>query len=176
MEKVHELISIETIQKKVKEIGERITKDYEGKDIAVVCVLKGAVIFLSDLLREIKSSRLTVEFIRLSSYEGGTKSTGVVKVTSDLTQSVQGKHLIIVEDIVDTGLTLHFLTQNLMLKKPESIEVCTLLEKPSNIAKPITIKYKCFEIPDKFVIGYGLDYEGRYRNLPYIGVLEITKD
>ena len=176
IEKVTKLISSEEIAIKVKEVGKQITEDYKGKDIIVIAVLKGAILFMTDLLKEIDSNRLTIDFIGLSSYEGGLKSTGVVKITTDLTQSVRDKHVIIVEDIIDTGLTLNFLIKNLKLRNPKSIAVCTLLEKPSNIQKPIKIDYKCFVIPDEFVIGYGLDYEERYRNLPYIGVMEFIKE
>ncbi len=176
MEIVHQLIPIEKIDERVSEIGRKITEDYKGKEIVLIGILKGAVIFLADLMRKIDSNQLTIDFMGLSSYEGGTRSTGVVKITSDLKRSIEGIHVIIVEDIIDTGLTLNFLMQNLALKNPASIEICTLLEKPSNIQKPINVKYKCFEIPDKFVIGYGLDYEGRYRNLPFIGILEIKED
>jgi hypoxanthine phosphoribosyltransferase len=176
IEKVKKLISAEEIAIKVKEVGKQITEDYKGKDVVVVAVLKGAILFMTDLLKEIDSNLLTIDFIGLSSYEGGTKSKGIVKITADLKQSIEDKDVIIVEDIIDTGLTLSFLIKNLKLRKPKSIAICTLLEKPSNIQKPIEIDYKCFVIPDKFVIGYGLDYEERYRNLPYIGVMEFIEE
>jgi len=176
IERVKKLISSEEIAIKVKEVGKQITEDYKDKDVVIIAVLKGAILFMTDLLKEIDSNKLTIDFIGLSSYEGGLKSTGVVKITTDLTQSIRDKHVIIVEDIIDTGLTLDFLTKNLKLRNPKSVAICTLLEKPSNIEKPINIDYKCFVIPDKFVIGYGLDYEERYRNLPYIGVMEFIEE
>jgi hypoxanthine phosphoribosyltransferase len=176
IEKVHELISKEEIAKRVKEVATQINKDYKDKDVVFVGVLKGVFMFMSDLLKEVDSTRATTDFIGLSSYKGGTKSTGVVEITSDLKDSIEGKHVIVLEDIVDTGLTLSFLLEDFEKRKPASVKICTLLEKPSNIEKYVKIDYKCFVIPDKFVLGYGLDYDERYRNLPYIGVMEFVEE
>ncbi len=176
IERVKELISKEEIAKKVKEVATQINKDYEGKEVVFVGVLKGVFMFMSDLLKEIDSTMATTDFIGLSSYKGGMKSTGKVEITSDLKDSIEGKHVIVLEDIVDTGLTLSFLLENFKKRNPASVAICTLLEKPSNIEKYVKIDYKCFVIPDKFVLGYGLDYDERYRNLPYIGVMEFIKE
>jgi len=176
IERVKELISREEIARKVKEVAAQITKDYAGKDVVFVGVLKGVILFMSDLLKEVDTTRATIDFIGLSSYKGGTKSTGTVEITADLKDSIEGKHVIVLEDIVDTGLTLSFLLKDFEKRKPASVSICTLLEKPSNIEKYVKIDYKCFVIPDKFVLGYGLDYDERYRNLPYIGVMEFVEE
>ena len=176
IEKVHELISREEIAKRVKEVAAEINRDYKDKEVVFVGVLKGVLMFMADLLKEIDSTKASIDFIGLSSYKGGTESTGEVEITADLKDSIEGKHVIVLEDIVDTGLTLSFLLENFKKRKPASIAICTLLEKPSNIEKYVKIDYKCFVIPDKFVLGYGLDYDERYRNLPYIGVMEFIEE
>ncbi|HCF57393.1 MAG TPA: hypoxanthine phosphoribosyltransferase [Myxococcales bacterium] len=159
------------IQSRIAELGEQITRDYAGLELAVVSVLKGSYIFCADLVRAINLP-LSVDFLGVSSYGGKTETSGVVRITSDLSRPVEGKHLLVVEDIVDTGLTMAFLRENLRTRRPASIRVCTLLEKPSRARAPVEIDYKGFVIPDAFVVGYGLDYDERYRNVPFIGVMK----
>lgn len=173
IEKITEFISAEKIASRIKEVAKQITKDYKDKDILILAVLKGSIVFMTDLIKEIDSNRLSIDFIGLSSYKGGTHSTGKINITKEFDKDLSSKHVIILEDIVDTGLTIDFLIKKLKTQKPKSIAVCTLLEKPSNLKIPVPIDYKCFVIPDKFVIGYGLDYQERYRNLPYVGVMEF---
>ncbi|MDA8791955.1 hypoxanthine phosphoribosyltransferase [Bacteriovoracaceae bacterium] len=163
-------ISTEDIAARTKEIGNAITKEFRGEEVVVLCVLKGAFIFCSDLLREINLPT-KLEFISLSSYGANTESSGNVIMEMDVTSNLEGKNVIIVEDIVDTGLTMKFLLGLLEQKKPKTLKVASLLHKTSRTQVPITVDYLGFEIEDKFVIGYGLDYAGRYRELPYIGVL-----
>ncbi|MBI2048091.1 MAG: hypoxanthine phosphoribosyltransferase [Parcubacteria group bacterium] len=159
------------IKKRVKELGAEISRDYEGKDVVLIGILKGAVFFLTDLAREIQGVPLTIEFMRLSSYNGETTSSGVAQILSDVTQPIEGKHVLIVEDIIDTGRTMHFLVEYLKTKKPASIKISSLLYKPVRNVVPVEIHYLGFEIPDVFVVGYGMDYKGEYRNLPFVGVL-----
>ncbi|MCA9616728.1 MAG: hypoxanthine phosphoribosyltransferase [Polyangiales bacterium] len=163
------LISAEDIQARVAELGRQITADYAGQEIVVVPVLKGSFVFAADLVRHIDVP-LAVDFLGLRSYEG-TESSGVVQITSDLTKSVEGKHVLIIEDIVDTGLTMQYLLQNLETRKPASVKLASLLHKPARSKVKIPIDYLGFEIEDVFVIGYGLDYDQHYRNLPYLGVM-----
>lgn len=165
------LIEAEAIQKRVRELGEAITRDYEKKDLLLVGVLKGAAFFLVDLARAI-SLPLALDFIAVSSYGPSTKSSGVVSIRKDLDESIADKDVLLVEDIVDTGLTLSYLLRILQARQPRSLEVCALLDKPARRIVEPPIAYKGFEIPDKFVIGYGLDYKQRYRNLPFIGTLK----
>jgi hypoxanthine phosphoribosyltransferase len=164
------LFNAAQIQHRVRELGDQIRKDYEGKDLVLVTVLKGACIFVADLARQIDLP-LAMDFIGLSSYGEATESSGVVKITSDLTKPIEGKHVIVVEDIVDTGLTMRYLLDNLMTRHPASVKICSLLSKPSRARTKITIDYCGFTVPDLFVIGYGLDAAEKYRNLPYIGVV-----
>ncbi len=164
-----ELISSEDIALRIKELGTQITRDYSGKEVVVICVLKGAFMFCSDLISEIDLP-VILDFVSLSSYGDGKVSTGEVKMDLDLGTSVAGKEVIVVEDIVDTGLTLDFFLKHLNLKKPASVRVASFLKKPKDNSH-IKIDYLGFEIEDKFVIGYGLDYAGRYRELPYVGFL-----
>ena len=165
------LLSEEQIAEKVKEIGEKITRDYEGMDLLVVVILKGSVIFAADLLREIKMP-VEIDFIAVSSYGSGTKSTGVVNITKDLNKPIEGKNILIIEDILDSGKTLCSLTKVLKERNPKSIEICTLLNKPERREAEVETRYSGFDIPDEFVVGYGLDYAEKYRNLPYIGILK----
>jgi len=160
-----------TIIAKVKELGRQITSDYAGKDVLLVCVLNGAAMFMSDLMKEIKLP-LEIDFMAVSSYGSSTKSSGVVKIIKDLDKTVEGKHIIIVEDIIDSGLTLSYMLENLKSRGPESIEICTLLSKPSGRKTHVDTKYIGFEIKDEFVVGYGLDYAEKYRNIPYIFILK----
>ena len=169
-ENIEVLYSREQIASRVKELGEEITKTYAGtKELVLVGILKGSVIFFSDLVREID---LTVrcEFMGISSYGSDTKSSGVVKITSDLTAPIEGKDVLIVEDIVDTGLSMNYLCENFATRKPNSVKICSLLDKSSNRKIPIDVDFVGFEIPNLFVIGYGLDLAGHYRNLPFVGV------
>ena len=167
------LLAEDEIAARVREIGEQISRDYEGKELLLVGILKGAFVFLSDLVRNI-SIPVSVDFVALSSYGDGTSSSGIVKVTKDLDVSVEGRHVLIIEDIVDTGWTLKmsYLAENLRAGKAASVRVCTLLDKPSRRQVDIELDYVGFVIPNKFVVGYGLDFNGLYRNLPFIGVLK----
>ena len=173
-ERIDVFITEEQINARIQELGAQITEEYQGKDLVVIGVLKGSFLFLADLVRAIDLP-LKVDFLGLSSYGNRTESSGVVRITSDLSSSVLDKHILIVEDIVDTGLTMNFLLENLRTRKPASIKICSLLEKPARTIQPVDIDYMGFEIEDKFVLGYGLDFEGKFRNLPYIGVFRPNK-
>jgi len=169
---IRTLISEEDINNKVKELGERISKDYEGKKVKVICVLKGGVMFMVDLSKQI-TAPVTMDFMAISSYGNETSSSGVVKIVKDLDESIEGDDVIIVEDIIDSGRTLSYLIQILKERKPNSIKICTLLDKPDRrVVDDVEVDYVGFVIPDEFVVGYGLDYQQLYRNLPYIGVVE----
>ena len=172
------LLEEEAIQKRVKELGRQITRDYEGKELVLIGILKGAVVFFSDLIRHVELP-MSMDFMAISSYGNATKSAGVVRILKDLDKDIVGKHIIIVEDIVDSGLTLSFLKDNLVSRGAASLRSCALLDKPERRKVDIKADYQGFTIPDAFVVGYGLDYAERYRNLPYIGVLKpeiYTKD
>lgn len=162
-------ISEEKIKQRVKELGKQITADYQGEELVVVGVLNGAFVFCADLIREIKLP-LYMEFLGASSYGDSTSSSGNVKITLDLKKDIQGKNILLVEDIIDTGLTISNLFDIFKSRKPKSIKLASLLFKPARLKHPVAIDYLGFEIEDKFVIGHGLDYAGRYRELPYIGV------
>ena len=164
------LLSEKEIQLKVREIGATISADYEGKNPIFVGVLKGCFIFMADLMRSV-NIRCSMDFMAVSSYSG-TSSTGAVKINKDLSQDILGRHLILVEDILDSGVTLNYLKQYLTVRKPSSIRIATLLDKPARRKADIFADYSCFEVPDAFVVGYGLDYNETYRNLPYIGILK----
>jgi hypoxanthine phosphoribosyltransferase len=164
------LISEEEIALRIDVLGEAISKEYANQELVVICVLKGAFIFCADLIKKINLP-VKLEFITLASYGEGTQSSGNVKLEMDVTGSVEGRNILIVEDIVDSGLTIKTLVGLLEQRNPKSIKLASLLFKPSKVKHPVTIDYLGFEIEDKFVIGYGLDYAGRYRELPYIGVL-----
>jgi hypoxanthine phosphoribosyltransferase len=167
------LISAEQIAERVAELGRRITEDYRavGGDLVLIGVLKGSVIFLADLCRHIDLP-ISVDFIGIASYGDETQSSGVVQITSDLTRPIEGRHVIVVEDIIDTGLTAHYLLDNLATRHPASLKLCSLLHKPDRAEREVAIDYLGFTIPNKFVVGYGLDYAQRYRNLAFIGHLE----
>ena len=162
------LIPEADVRARVRALGEQITRDYAGRPLVVVGVLKGSFIFLADLVRAIDLP-LTVDFIGISSYQG-TSSTGVVQITSDLGRPIEGKDVLLVEDIVDTGLTMRYLLENLATRGPASVKVCALLEKPTRARASVPIHYRGFVIGDEFVVGYGLDWDGRMRNLPFVGV------
>ena len=165
------LFTEEELQKRVAELGAQITADYAGKTPVLASVLRGSYIFMADLTRQIKLP-LTVDFMAVSSYGSGTASSGQVEIRKDLSDSIEGRDLLIVEDILDSGNTLYYLRRILNARHPASIKLCTLLDKPERRTKPIEADYKGFTIPDAFVVGYGLDYDERYRNLPYIGILK----
>ena len=164
------LISERELQEKVAAMGAQISRDFAGKDPLFVGVLKGCFIFMADLLRCV-DIRCSMDFMAVSSYSG-VKSTGAVKINKDLSEDIAGRHIIIVEDILDSGITLNYLKNFLMQRGPASIHIATLMDKPARRKAPVYADYSCFEIPDAFVVGYGLDYNERYRNLPYIGVLK----
>ena len=165
------LFSAEELLRRVRELGAQITRDYQGKELVLVGVLKGSFCFLADLARAI-DLEVQVEFLGLASYGDATSSSGVVQITADLTKPIEGKHVLVVEDIVDTGLTMDYLLDNLSTRHPASVKLCALLHKPSRAKKPIAIDYLGFTVPDLFVVGYGIDYAQRHRNLPYIGAVE----
>ncbi len=170
MTSIRTFIDAEKIQARVAEMGREITADYGDQEIVVVPVLKGSFMFAADLIRHIDLT-LSVDFLGLRSYEG-TESSGVVQITSDLTKPVEGKHVLVVEDIVDTGLTMQYLHENLITRKPASVKLASLLHKPARSSVDVPIDYLGFTIEDVFVIGYGLDFDQHYRNLPYLGVVE----
>ena len=172
MPNIKPLYTAEQIAARVRELGAQIARDYGERELVLVGVLKGSFCFLADLARAVPSHEVRVEFLGLASYGDETSSSGVVQITSDLTKPVDGKHVLVVEDIVDTGLTMDYLMDNLRTRHPASVKLCSLLHKPSRQKKSIQIDYLGFTIPDLFVVGYGLDYAQRYRNLPYIGVME----
>ena len=173
-EKVDVLISEKEIDNRILEIADRINKDYEGEELTLICVLKGGVMFMCDLAKRL-NLKVRLDFMSVSSYGSQTKSSGVVKIIKDLDDSIDGKNVLVVEDIIDSGNTLSYLMDILKKRGPKSIKLCTLLDKPSRREKKdVFVDYVCFEIEDKFVVGYGLDYDQRYRNLPYIGVMELS--
>ena len=165
------LVTAEQLQRRVAELGRKITADYAGRSLLLVGVLKGAVFFLSDLMRYIEVP-VEVDFMAVASYGSATDSSGVVRILKDLDASIEGRHVLIVEDIVDSGLTLQYLLRNLGSRNPASLEVCALLTKPERRKVDLPTRYVGFEIPDRFVVGYGLDHAERHRNLPYVAVLE----
>ena len=166
------LITREQLQTRIGELGETISREYESKDLILVCVLKGGVVFLSDLVRAIRIPH-EMDFMAVSSYGGTrTESSGVVRIMMDLKVNIEGRDVLIVEDIVDTGRTLTYITENLRTRNPSSLKICTLLNKPSRREVPVKVDYVGFDIPNEFVVGYGLDFNEIYRNLPFIGVLK----
>lgn len=161
------LISEEEIANKVRELGKKLSKDYQGKDVLFVCVLKGAIMFMSDLAKAL-TIPMEMDFMAVSSYGASTQSSGVVRIIKDLDSSIENKHVVIIEDIIDTGLTLSYLMKNLQSRKPASLEICTLLDKPARRTVDIKPSYTGFTIDDHFVVGYGLDYDEKFRNVPCI--------
>ena len=172
-EKISVLIAEEDIDKKVREIAEQINADYAGKSIHLICILKGSVMFACELAKRL-TVPVTLDFMSVSSYGSGTTSTGIVRIVKDLDEPLEGKEVLIVEDIVDTGRTLAHLIEVLKTRRPASVRLCTLLDKPDRRVSHVDVDYACFQIPDQFVVGYGLDYDQKYRNLPYVGVLEFV--
>lgn len=165
------LVTEEQLKKKVAELGERISRDYAGRKLLLVSVLKGSVVFMADLMRSIKIP-LNIDFMSVSSYGAGVKTSGVVKIIKDLDMPVEGYDILIVEDILDSGLTLSYIMELMRSRDAENVKICTLLDKPDSRKVDVKPDYSGFVVPDKFVVGYGLDYAQRYRNLPYIGVLK----
>ena len=171
-EKISVLLSEEEVDARIKAIGEQISKDYEGKQIHMICILKGGTFFMCELAKRI-SVPVSLDFMAVSSYGGDTKSSGVVKIVKDLDEAIQGKDVLVVEDIVDSGRTLSYLLEMLRDRKPASLRLCTLLDKPDRRVIDVPVDYTGFQIPDEFVVGYGLDYDQKYRNLPYIGIISF---
>lgn len=171
-EKISVLISEEEVAKRICEIAAQISKDYEGRQVHMICILKGGVFFMTELSKHV-TVPCSLDFMAISSYGDETVSSGRMKLSKDLDNSIEGKDVLIVEDIIDSGNTLHYLTGILQQRKPNSIRLCTLLDKPSRREVEVPVDYTGFTIPDAFVVGYGLDYQQRYRNLPYIGVVEL---
>lgn len=173
-DKISVMIPEEEIDKKVRYLGEQISRDYAGKSVHLVCVLKGSVFFMCELAKRI-TIPVTMDFMSVSSYGNEKNSSGIVKIVKDLDESIEGKDVIVIEDIVDTGRTLSYLLTMLSERKPESLALCTLLDKPERRTHEVHVDYTGFQVPDEFVVGYGLDYAQNYRNLPYIGVVEVEK-
>lgn len=171
-EHIRQYLSEEEVDARIKEMGEQISKDYAGKQVHLICVLKGGSFFMCELAKRINVP-VSLDFMSVSSYGGDTKSSGVVKIVKDLDESIQGKDVIVVEDIVDSGRTLSYLLELLQNRGPASMRLCTLLDKPDRRVVDVHVDYTGFQIPDEFVVGYGLDYDQRYRNLPYIGIVEF---
>jgi len=171
---IREMISESVIEDRIRALGAQISADYQGKELHLICVLKGGAFFLCELAKHI-TLPVTIDFMCLSSYGAGTKSSGVVRIAKDLDDSIEGRDVLVVEDIIDSGNTLHYLLEVLAQRKPKSMHLCTLLDKPSRREVEVDVEYIGFSIPDEFVVGYGLDYDQKYRNLPYIGVVELEK-
>ena len=172
-DKIRVLLTEEEVNKKISEVAAQINKDYEGKEVHLICILKGGVFFTCELAKRL-TIPVSLDFMSVSSYGSDTKSSGVVKIIKDLDEPLEGKNVIIVEDSIDSGRTLAYLIEVLKQRNPKNIELCTLLDKPERrVKKQVQVKYTCFTIPDEFVVGYGLDYDQKYRNLPYIGVVEV---
>ena len=170
-EKIRVLVSEEDVDRRIEELGKQISEDYAGKQVHLICVLKGGVFFLCELAKRI-TIPVSLDFMSVGSYGDGTQSSGIVKITKDLDESLEGKEVLVVEDILDSGNTLYYLLDVLKKRGPKSMRLCTLLDKPDRREKDVKVDYVGFEIPDEFVVGYGLDYAQKYRNLPYIGVVE----
>ena len=170
-ETIRELVSEKDVDERIVELGKQISKDYEGKQVHLICVLKGGVFFMCELAKRI-SVPVSMDFMSVSSYGDDTKSSGVVKIVKDLDEAIEGKDVLIVEDLIDSGRTLYYLIDILKKRNPKSVHLCTLLDKPERRVKDVKVDYVGFNIPDEFVVGYGLDYAQKYRNLPFIGVVE----
>ena len=174
-EKIKVLISEEEVDARIRELGEKISKEYEGKQIHLICVLKGGVFFMCELAKRI-TVPVSMDFMCVGSYGDGTKSSGVVRLAKDLDESIENKEVLIVEDIIDSGNTLYYLMDVLRQRKPASLRLCTLLDKPDRRVKDVHVDWTGFEIPDEFVVGYGLDYAQKYRNLDYVGVVHFEEE
>ncbi|MBU5469392.1 hypoxanthine phosphoribosyltransferase [Falcatimonas sp. MSJ-15] len=171
MADIRVLLSEEQIDKRVREVAVLINKDYAGKSVHLICVLKGSIFFTCELAKRLDMP-VTIDFMQVSSYGSDTVSSGVINIKKELDESIEGKNAIIIEDIIDSGNTLYYLRELLLKRNPESLKICTLLDKPDRRVKDVKVDYVCFEIPDEFVVGYGLDYDQKYRNLSYVGVVE----
>ena len=171
-EKIRILLSEEEVERRICALGEMISRDYEGRQVHLICVLKGGVFFTCELAKKI-TVPVSMDFMSVSSYGSDTKSSGVVKIVKDLDESIENKDVLVVEDIIDSGRTLSYLLDNLRSRNPKSLKLCTLLDKPDRRVTEVKVDYTGFEIPDEFVVGYGLDYAQKYRNLPYIGIVEL---
>ena len=171
-ERVEVLISEQEVEARIQELADQISKDYEGKELHIICILKGSIFFTCELAKRI-SVPVTLDFMQVSSYGSDTKSSGVIKIVKDLDESILERDILVIEDIVDSGNTLSYLLEMLSNRKPSSLKLCTLLDKPERRRKHVDVDYTGFQIPDEFVVGYGLDYAQKYRNLPYIGVVEF---
>ena len=174
-EKIRVLLSEEEVDTRIQEVADQINRDYAGKEIHMICVLKGGVFFMCELAKRV-TVPVSLDFMSISSYGDDTKSSGVVKIIKDLDQPLEGKDVLVVEDIIDSGRTLSYLLEILEGRNPNSIRLWTLLDKPERRVKEVNVDYCCFNIPDEFVVGYGLDYAQKYRNLPYIGVVEFEAE
>ncbi len=174
-DKISVLIPEEDIEKRVRELADEISRDYAGEEVLLICILKGSVFYTCELAKRL-SVPVKLDFMSVSSYGSGTVSSGRVKIIKDLDDSIEGKNVIVVEDIIDSGRTLAHLLAVLNVRAPKSIKLCTLLDKPDRREVPVKVDYVGFTIPDAFVVGYGLDYDQKYRNLPYVGVLELGKE
>ncbi len=173
MERIEMLLTEEQVDTRIAEIGKAISKDYEGKSVHMICVLKGGAPFMCELAKRV-TVPVSLDFMSVSSYGGGTESSGIVKIVKDLDEPLEGKNVIIIEDIIDSGRTLSHLMEIFMNRKPKSLKLCTLLDKPERrVVENVNVNYVGFQIPDEFVVGYGLDYDQKYRNLPYIGVVKF---
>ena len=171
-EHVEIMLTEDEVDNRIREIGEQISKDYAGKTVHLICVLKGGSFFMTELAKRI-TVPVSLDFMSVSSYGGSTKSSGVVRIVKDLDEPLEGKDVLVVEDIVDSGRTLSYLLEMLRDRKPASVKLCTLLDKPERRVVDVNVDYTGFQIPDEFVVGYGLDYDQKYRNLPYIGVVKF---
>lgn len=172
-EKIRVLLEEEAVDKRICEVADKISQDYAGKEVHMICILKGGVFFTCELAKRV-TVPVSMDFMSVSSYGAGTESSGVVRIIKDLDEPIEGKEVLIVEDIIDSGRTLAYLIEILKQRNPKSIRICTLLDKPERrVKKQVTVDYTCFTIPDEFVVGYGLDYDQKYRNLPFIGVVEL---
>lgn len=171
-EKIRVLLSEEEVDRKIAEIGKKISEDFAGTSVHLICILKGSVFFTCELAKRI-TIPVTMDFMSCSSYGSDTKSSGVVKIVKDLDEPIEGKNVIVIEDIIDSGRTLSYLLEILSARKPNKLALCTLLDKPDRRVVHVDVDYTGFEIPDEFVVGYGLDYAQKYRNLPYVGVVEL---
>ncbi len=169
---IEPMFTEEELDKKIRELGERISADYKGKDIHIVCILRGAVVFTAELIKRINNENLDIDFMSVSSYGNEMTSSGDIKIIKDLDEPIEGKDVLIVEDIIDTGKTLAKLVALLKTRNPKSIEICTLLDKPERREANVNVKYVGFKIPDKFVVGFGIDYAQKHRGLPYIGCVK----
>ena len=174
-ERLSVLLTEEAVDQRIKEIADQITKDYEGKEVHLICILKGSVFFMCELAKRIQVP-VSMDFMSVSSYGADTKSSGIIKIVKDLDESITGKDILVVEDIIDSGRTLSYLLNMLKERKPNSMKLCTLLDKPDRRVIDVNVDYTGFAIPDEFVVGYGLDYAQKYRNLPYIGIVHLDEE